>query len=409
MSRRAIAQDIGITNGAVHTIENGRVPRPHELDLIMAAARRHGLLTGIGTSEAVQSPADNPITQSLSDLRIDISQSSTPLPEPLTITQTALPSPTTLSTLDGYRRYANSEIQAFKQCRRKWYREWYQGWRVRRENPTGPRAIGHRLHRALERWYVPPYHERVDPRDALEALIAEDREAFNIQYAGADVPELSQKFIADADLERIMISGYMDWLADTGADNEYTVVQSEMYVEAELPEIPNVMIIARLDARVVRAFDRARLILEHKSCASFSQLTKTLPLDEQTQHQLLVESLQPDLPRTVGTLFNMMRRVKRTASATPPFYERTEIHRSVLEMNNFRRRLVGVLRDIEHVRKLLDEGADFQSVAYPKPSRDCAWSCDLFTICSMHDDGSRVDAALDNLYQIGDPLHYYVK
>jgi hypothetical protein len=46
-------------------------------------------------------------------------------------------------------------------------------------------------------------------------------------------------------------------------------------------------------------------------------------------------------------------------------------------------------------------------VAYPNPTENCAWDCEFFVVCPMHDDGSRVDDAIAALYVSGDPMARY--
>jgi hypothetical protein len=59
------------------------------------------------------------------------------------------------------------------------------------------------------------------------------------------------------------------------------------------------------------------------------------------------------------------------------------------------------------VRTALDEGEKHQYVAYPKPSRDCKWKCQFFTICTLIDDGSSSEQAISEMYEVADPYAYY--
>jgi hypothetical protein len=325
-------------------------------------------------------------------------------------------SPTALSAIDGYRRYANSEVQTFKDCRRRWYLGWYRGLRPVRESPVGPRAVGDRVHRVLRRWYVPDdgVTQRTDPRDALERLIVEDWTALVAERDADEVfldRELVKRFESDANLERAVLAGYVEWLAETGADAEYVIVEPEAYLEAELPGVDEpTKIIAKLDARVRRSYDGVRLWLEHKTVMSLAAAVRTLHLDEQVLHQTLVEDLQArGEPRVVGALYNMLRRVKRGPTAQPPFYQRVEVHHNAHEVASFRRRLTATVRDVAAVRHRLDDGEHHLNVAYPRPTRDCAWKCPFFATCGMMDDNSRVEDAMSRLYVKDDPLSYYTR
>lgn len=319
-------------------------------------------------------------------------------------------SPTTLSESDGARRVSNSEVQTFKRCRRKWWLSYVRGFRPATERPYGARATGTRGHAALAAWYhCDNNRNRTDPRDALEIIV--DLERQQLESSENFTPETLVKFNKDVELERVVIAGYMDWLSETGADAEYTVVGSEQYLEADLPEVANTRIIARLDARVVRKYDGARLFIDHKFVASIPGAVQLLPLNEQMQWYILLEQLQPnaDASQVVGgALYNMLRRCKHGATAKPPFYQRVEVHHSAVNITSFRQRLVGTLDDMKYCRdEVTASSQPHQLVVYPTPTRDCAWDCPFIRICSMFDDGSRVEDALLDHYVVGDPYAYY--
>lgn len=316
---------------------------------------------------------------------------------------------------DGIDRYSNSELATFKDCRRKWYLTYVRNLRLKTEPGTGVRWIGDRIHRALEQWYVPAGQERTDPRDAIERILTNDliQLTAEAQAAGRNEIDLSvlTAYRNEADLQRIMVAGYMDWIEETGADSDLVVVAPEAYIEVDFPDLEPVKLIARIDVRVRRASDGAKLWLEHKTVGSFTQKLTGIQLDEQVLHQLLVESLQPDLMAApiIGVLYNMLRRVKRGPTAKPPFYRREEIHHNQHEITSFRLRVAGTIRDLWDVQARLEAGADHREVAYPRPSSDCSWKCPFFQICPMLDDGSRAEAAIKGMYEVDDPYAYYQK
>lgn len=321
-------------------------------------------------------------------------------------------SPWELSLADGCRRYSNSEIQTFKRCRRKWYLAYYRRFQPRVESPVGARAIGDRIHRALRWHYEADVTQRVPVLDALELIIASDFDAVRQQHPSGLVPlSLDTQLKKDADLERIMIAGYIEWLAETGADSDYEFTGSEEYLEADLPEFPNVKIIARLDARVRRISDGVRLLLDHKSVANFDMPKRTLRLNEQMLTYILIEMLQRDDDSYVeGALYNMLRRVKRTANAKPPFYERVVQRHNRIEITNFLTRLQGTVAEIERVRAELDaDPTAHRKFAFPTPGQDCTWACNFLTIDTLMDDGSHWEAMAAQAFHVGDPSYYYVK
>jgi hypothetical protein len=111
--------------------------------------------------------------------------------------------------------------------------------------------------------------------------------------------------------------------------------------------------------------------------------------------------------RSEGGIFTMLKKVKRSANARPPFYEQMEVRHNVFALRNFWQRIHGTIADLLSVRTALDEGANHQFVAYPRPSRDCKWKCQFFAVCPLFDDGSAVESAISDSYAVADPYGYY--
>jgi len=323
----------------------------------------------------------------------------------------------TLGLRHDARLFSNSEIQTFKRCKRKWYLAWYIGLRFRRERPTGVRAVGDRIHRALAMWYVADSAARIDPRQALEQLIESDHQ--QIMKAWRDDDRLSSLLLEmkkDDDLERAMMEGYVQWLEESGEDSGLVILESEAYQDAEMPLITGrnglaVYIIAKLDARVRRVSDQVRLFIDHKTVGDFTSKILTLSIDEQMLWYDIIERLNgvPRGERTDGALFNMMRRVKRTKTARPPFYQRLEIRHNQHEIQSFYERLWGMLHDILRTEQRLDAGESHRIVTYPTPSSNCSWDCDFFMVCPRMDDGSRAHDMIQEYFVRGDPLTYYAR
>lgn len=315
----------------------------------------------------------------------------------------------------------NSQAAAFKRCKRKWWLSWYRGLQPRVRNLTGPLATGSRVHYALQSWYVGDDVQRVDPRDALERALTEDwTTIYNDAVAkGHDdfvLAGLTDEFNKVATLERAMVEGYVEWLQETGADSELKIISSEAPVVAHLFDYTYVSGLTQsvntaglLDARVVRTSDNVRLFIDHKTVGDLTSPVKTLPQNEQMLHYHLLEWLASSdgEERCDGALYNMLRKVKRTAQAKPPFYDRAEVRHNVHELESYKRRLVATTRDIMHARERLDNGAEHLDVAYPTPTGNCTWDCDFYKVCTMFDDGSRVEDALESLYVKVNPNERY--
>lgn len=314
---------------------------------------------------------------------------------------------------------SNSSLTTWNRCRRKWWLAWYRKLALRHEDPTNLRATGTRIHRALEAWYVPQGQSPVDPRDALERVLVEDWTTIVSSAGERNLDEeglvaLADQFQASAALERAMIEGYFQWITETGADAELEVIAPETVLSANFEVDVNgekrpVRAVGTIDARVRRTTDGVRMALDHKTTADFTGSTATLHMAPQMLHYHMLEWLNTPEgeQRCDGALYNMLRRVKRTARATPPFYQRVEIRHNEHELESYKRRMLAAARDMMRTTDALDAGADHQDVAYPTPTPNCRWDCDFFPVCPLFDDGSRVEDMLSALYLVTDPQTRY--
>jgi hypothetical protein len=279
------------------------------------------------------------------------------------------------------------------------------------------RSTGDRLHRALQRWYVPDGEPRVDPRDALERVVVEDwtriaEVARERRLDESQLARLATEFAKSTNLERAMIEGYVQWLEETGADAELRVIASETPLSAplELADGRPITVIGKLDVRVRRVTDDVALVLDHKTVGDLKAPAVTLPQNEQMLHYMLLEWLNSDEGerRCDGALYNMLKRSMRTQRATPPFYDRVEVRHNPHELASYRRRLLAASTNVLDAIQRLDAGESHLDVAYPSPRGECRWDCDFFAVCNLLDDGSAgVDDMLDALYHEVDPRARY--
>jgi CRISPR/Cas system-associated exonuclease Cas4 (RecB family) len=96
---------------------------------------------------------------------------------------------------DGTIGISNSEIQTFKQCKRKWYITYYLKFRPRKSEIVSARALGTRVHKVLEDYY----RDGVPLLETHERLVIEDRAILESQ--GQDGSDLDN----DAELGQIML------------------------------------------------------------------------------------------------------------------------------------------------------------------------------------------------------------
>lgn len=296
-------------------------------------------------------------------------------------------------------RISNSEIQTFKDCRRRWWLTYYRRLKPKVKEFSGALALGSRIHEALDRHYA-------TGQDLLEAhsdLVRADLKKLTDEYR--DTSNLE----AEADLGRIMLEGYLEWVEQEGIDAELEMISTEEILERPMMD-GKVILQGKIDMRVRRKIDGARMIRDFKTVGgSFADFGSMAHMNEQVKTYMLLDEVQgtEDGERTDGAIFTMLRKVKRGAYAKPPFYDQIEVRHNRFTLRAFLDQLEGTLTDMLRVRASLDAGNSHYANAYPTPSKDCKWKCQFFAICPLFDDGSAAEAALSDAFESSDPYGYY--
>lgn len=300
--------------------------------------------------------------------------------------------------MSGVVRISNSEIQTFKNCRRQWWLSYYRRLKPKTRDYTGALALGSRIHAALDEYYSQGVHLL----DAHAELVARDRALLEEDFR--DTTALD----SEAELGRIMLEGYLEWVEENGIDNELEIVSTEEIISAPLFG-GEVELQGKLDMRVRRKIDGVRMFRDFKTVGgSLSDFANLAHMNEQVLTYMLLETLKEgEETRSEGGIFTMLKKVKRTAKATPPFYDQIEVRHNVFTMRSFWNRIHGTLEDMMRVRTGLDNGSDPAYVAYPSPTRDCKWRCPFYTVCTLIDDGSASEAVLSDMFEETDPYDYY--
>lgn len=282
-----------------------------------------------------------------------------------------------------------------ERCKRRWWLRYYRrlGTPSEYRKPTN---VGNLVHDALAAWY----DGQSDPLEALkESALAKCEE----------VPDRADDVLKDAELAAIMIEGYLEKLEEEGWDAELEHIEPEKTAEVELTD--GVTLRAKKDAKV-RLRDAWTAFLEHKTVQNFVDL----PANARQNRQLLTYELIDFLellaegkkkPRVAGGILNMLRKVKRTARANPPFYMREPVRHNVEQLRSHWKHMMAIAREIQEMTARLDAGEDHHTVAPPNPTVNCRWDCEYFAVCPMFDDGSDAEYVLAEEYVTVDPLARY--
>lgn len=305
---------------------------------------------------------------------------------------------------------SQSEIYAWTRCRRNWYITYYLGFVPADEAPTGARQLGSRVHTALEAYYG----YQLDPLAVLGML-------YRIEASRS--PDYAADLATEADMADAMVSGYLEWLAEEGADANFETVATETDIRVDLPGVPGAQLRARMDQVSRRISDGALLFRDYKTGTNF-ELAEQMRLNPQMKFYTLVQHLAspPDGPKIAGGTIDTLRRVKRTARSNPPYYRRDPFIYTPQEVEATLLRVQNVAGQILQARAMLDDayqrsGGDLsvidqvqRSQMYPTPIlNDCKWWCTFREICPMMDDGSDWSASLvrSGRFRQADPYEYY--
>lgn len=291
-----------------------------------------------------------------------------------------------------------SEIAKFRRCRRTWYLRYYRRWSV---DPalapvTGAAHLGTRIHCALEAYYG----YGIDPLAAIAFIYDTER---------SRRPDCTMELTAEQDWAMIMVSGYLEWAAENGVDEDFEVVATERTLEVPitLTNGATAIISGKLDQIVRRRLDGAYLLRDWKTVGTLHKADMVV-LDEQMRTYSALLTITGDGIRVDGALYFMLLRSKRTARAAGPFYEQVHLNYNTHEHRAILERLRGTLDDMDRVVRQLNDGISHRVAAYPNPMLDrCGWDCsDFKNVCPLFDDGSRAEDAMRNHFTQLDPYAY---
>jgi len=293
---------------------------------------------------------------------------------------------------------SQSEYRSYKNCKRSWYLSYVRklGLPPGRDSVVGARNLGLAVHLALEGHYG---HDL----DAVGVL--------DVHYT--DLIENHPEYVHDLLAERVMamtmVRGYLQWVASEGIDAEFEVVGTESDVSHEIMTSTRPVVIrGRLDQTVRRrGGDESLLLNDFKTVSAFID-PEVLQRDEQMRFYALLQWLeaQDSGDRVDGALYTMLLKSKRTVRATPPFFAQLQVRYNVNDYVSMKMRVQRVADEILRTIEDLDRGANHRAVAYPNPGDKCKW-CIFAPVCTMADDGSRFEDAIQANYVEINPMGHY--
>src|SRR5260370_6678655 len=155
-------------------------------------------------------------------------------------------------------------------------------------------------------------------------------------------PEFEPELKEESAMCEAMLTGYEEWLAETGEDADLEVVSTEADLQIPLPGVDGVLLRARMD-QVNRRISNGDLAFMDYKTGSFER-HESLARDPQFKTYALMQflatqgepvtgmQLRQDVPVVMGGQITTLRRVKRTAAAKPPFYRRDPFRFTIAQL-----------------------------------------------------------------------------
>ncbi len=299
---------------------------------------------------------------------------------------------------------SNSEIQAFKQCRRNWYLTYFRQLTPRNTvgKFIGPLPLGTRVHSALERKFA--NHE--DPVSVYKELFEEDKARFEETDAAA-FADASERFYAEGDLGRIMVEGFESWLTGEGVDTNYSIIAAESQMEYPILG-GKILLKGKTDLLIEDLRTGTLRIGDIKTAVQIKPYHDMINMSEQLMLYCCLARLTQNLNVSGGT-YLVLKKVKRSSKSKPPYYELIEVDYNQKTLDNFWNRIIAEASEVLSVRDRLDAGESHQTACYPSPGPDCSWKCPFYSGCYMFDDGSDAERWLSDVFVQRDPYERYIQ
>lgn len=252
----------------------------------------------------------------------------------------------------------------------------------------GVADIGTFVHAGMQAHYT-----NRDPLAAIakSAMILADQDPF-----------LTKDIMAAADFGRIIMEGYVEWLEEEALDHglKPCLVEKRFQALVGVFQSIEVYVSGAIDL-VVEDPNGLIWTIDHKTLQKFSDILPTLPNDFQGQTYDFL--LRAHGIKSVGFIHNQLKRVKRTAKAIPPFYNRTVVHFNDVQRKHHLWHMQGVASDIVRGLTALDEcGEDkelWSQVLHthfqPFYTKDSSWRSDFLDVSILMD--TDPEAAADML------------
>lgn len=297
-------------------------------------------------------------------------------------------------------KITQSDLAAYKRDRRIWFLKTFLGIRSKTIDSIGPLTAGTMAHAALEAKYK--YGEDMLPwyRDYARREFEVHRKADPyLQRAAWD---------AQAELIRVVLEGYEEWIDADNLDAPWETVDVERLLEvrATVNGYP-VLLTGKVDLIMRNRFTGAQRIFDWKTTNNIERTLMQAHSTEQLPfYMTLLMALEPHT-RVDGAAFNVLLKSKRTARAKPPFYKRETVGYDTRALTARQASIDGTISDYVTTVTRLHEGvAEPLRVCYANPGV-LNFDRGLNPLIDIMDNGGNVAGIIRSQYQQVNPYARY--
>ena len=262
-------------------------------------------------------------------------------------------------------RMSSSEETSFKTCRLAHHFQYVLGYQPVKTNHRLAQGIG--FHEVMEVLYLGGSPE--DMRERFEEWKANRWAEYEANGESEDILAKGS-FGAEVELVWAMVENYLDWLDETGADDEWETVSAEEKAYIEVPGAATVMPI-KLDLLQRHKETRRLRIVDFKTRDKFYTDTTAYQLAEQNGNYMLgIFALYGEWPTEM--VYREVRKQAKTARSKPPY---------VREISVVVTKDEALYRAAEYAR-VSHEVADPDHLVYANPASCCgSWKNDWRDPC----------------------------
>lgn len=278
----------------------------------------------------------------------------------------------------------HSDISNFLTCRRKWHYDYVLDYRAP-ERLTGPLALGTRVHSALEAYYS---GETTDPVAWIDQKGKDD--LAKLEVSDDAKPWDFDQMYEDIIVGRNCLTLYMEWLAESGADEHKRTVTVEEKVEVPILD-GRAILRGKVDRLEEDTTSGLYCVNDFKTTGDWSGNLRE-QLERSYQHWCYLIGMQHHYPeRNVECArYTVLHKVKKLPKTPPktPLVQQFTVPATRRNMATKRAQIERIATEMINLRDKTDP-----AVFYPAPGKHCSW-CEYKAPCEISDESQEAGLAI---------------